>query len=403
MSEPSHAQHARIIAGTVIAGFCVFLQLYAPQPLLALFRHDFTADEAHVSLVISAAALGVAISSPFLGMFADAAGRKRIIVPSLFALALTTLACAAAPTLQQLIFWRLLGGICTPGVIAVTFAYISEESASHSAGSINALYVTGTVIGGLVGRLTAAFAADHLNWHWSFVFLGSMTLLGAMAVWIVLPRSRRFSRQKQFSKTLHAMGHHLLNTRLLATYGCGFVILFSHIGLFTYVNFHLAKPPFSLSTTALGLIFLVYGLGIFITPLSGRLVDRMGHRAGIALGVSLLVTGAALTLIPNLAVVIIGTAIASSGVFVSQATTSSHVVKVAKSARSAASGLYVSFYYLGGSAGGWTLAFPWKFAAWPGVVATIIILQVAALALTWRFFNHMPARKTVHASPAEVG
>jgi len=386
-----------------MAGFCVFLQLYAPQPLLALFQRDFSAAEARISLIVSAATLGVALSSPFLGMLADATGRKRIIVPSLFALALTTLACAAAPTLNSLILWRLLGGICTPGVIAVTMAYISEEAASHSAGSVNALYVTGTVIGGLVGRLTAAFAADHLNWRWSFIFLGAMTLMAAIAVWIVLPRSRRFSRQKEFSQSLRAMGHHLWNMRLLATYLCGFVILFSHVGLFTYINFHLAKPPFSLSTSALGLIFLVYGLGIFITPLSGRLVDRVGHRAGIALGVSLLVAGAALTLIPNLWLVIVGTAIASSGVFVSQATTSSHVVKVADTARSAASGLYVAFYYLGGSFGATGLAFAWGMGRWPGVVASIVLLQLTALAITWRFFSNTPARRALDEAALEIG
>jgi MFS family permease len=92
--------HLRIITGTVIAGFCCFLQLYAPQPLMVLFKRDFTASEARVSLVISAATFAVALASPFVGLLADAVGRKRVILPCLFALAVTTLGRALAPSLD---------------------------------------------------------------------------------------------------------------------------------------------------------------------------------------------------------------------------------------------------------------------------------------------------------------
>jgi predicted MFS family arabinose efflux permease len=399
--EAGDGAHLRIIAGTVIAGFCVFLQLYAPQPLLALFRRDFGASEARVSLVISAATFAVAVASPFVGLLADAVGRKRVIVPCLLALGLATLGCAGAQNLGQLIFWRLLGGVCTPGVIAVTLAYISEEAAGQSTGSVTALYVTGTVVGGLTGRLSAAFAADYLSWRWAFGVLAVLTLVGALAVWLVLPRSRRFARHTQWRQGLGAMARHLRNPGLLATYLCGFTVLFAHVGLFTYVNFHLAKPPYSLSTSALGTVFLVYALGVVITPMSGRLIDRAGHRAGLALAVVLVVTGAALTLGQGLAWVVAGLAIASSGVFVAQASASSHVGRAAQGARSAASGLYVACYYLGGSVGATALAVPWRLAGWRGVVATVVVVQGLMLALTWRHFSAAPAGAASKTIPLE--
>src|SRR5690606_16624787 len=151
--------------------FCVFLQFYAPQPLLALFQEEFGASAASVSLVVSAGAFAVALASPCVGMLADAWGRKRVIVPCLLALVAVTLGCAGAQTLEQLIAWRFVGGLCTPGVIAVTLAYISEEAAEQTTGSVTAFYITGTVLGGLSGRLVTAFAADHLTWRWGFVLL----------------------------------------------------------------------------------------------------------------------------------------------------------------------------------------------------------------------------------------
>lgn len=393
--------HGRIVAGTVVAGFCVFLQLYAPQPLLALFRKDFGGTEAEVSLIISAATFGVAAASPFFGMVADAVGRKRVIVPSLIVLALATVGCALARNLGWLIAWRLVGGVCVPGVIAVTLAYIAEEAAAHRTGTVTALYVTGTVVGGLTGRLSTALVADHGSWRWAFWVLAAMTLAGAAAVWMVLPRARRFTRQREWKGSLGVMARHLRNGRLLATYVCGFVVLFSHVGLFTYVNFYLARPPFSLSTSALGMVFLVYGLGIVITPLSGRMIDRVGHRAGLGLAVMLMVLGAGLTLAPWLWAVIAGLAVASSGVFVAQASASSQIGRVAEGGRSAASGLYVACYYLGGSVGATALALPWGWAGWRGVVGVVAAMQVLMLIGVWRWMAGRREGERAEVVPVE--
>ena len=380
--------HRRVIAGVVIAGFCVFLQLYAPQPLLVLFRDTFHASEAQVSLIVSVATLAVALASPFVGMLADAVGRKRVIVPCLFALALATFGCATASNLHQLVVWRFVAGLCMPGVIAVTLAYISEESPAASAGSVVAIYVTGTVLGGLTGRLSAAFVADRFSWRWSFAVLAFLTLVGAICTWRMLPRSRHFQRQLHWHDGFSALGRHLHNKRLLATYFAGFSVLLSHVGLFTYISFHLARPPFSLSTSALGMIFLVYGLGVIVTPLSGRLIDRLGHRAGAALSAGMFIAGAALTLIPNLPLMVMGIAIASSGVFVAQATSSSHIGRAADGAKSAASGLYVAAYYLGGSMGATALVVPWHLGGWPAVVGTIIVVQCLCLVVSWKYYIH---------------
>lgn len=390
----------RIIPGVVIAGFCVFLQLYAPQPLLVLFHKEFNASEARVSLIVSAATLAVALASPFVGVVADAVGRKRVIVPCLVALAASTLGCALSSDLNQIILWRLLGGICTPGVIAVTLAYISEESPAMSAGAVTALYVTGTVLGGLTGRLSAAFAADHLSWRWSFGILSLLTLIGTACVQLLLPRSQKFIRQTHWREPIAAMWQHLHNKSLLATYLAGFTVLFCHVGLFTYINFYLAKPPYSLSTSALGSLFLVYALGIIITPMSGKLVDRAGHRTGILLGTALIIIGAVATLIPNLWSIIAGIATASSGVFVGQATASSHIGCCTQTARSAASGLYVASYYLGGSVGATALVVPWHMGGWSAVVFSLIAMQLITTGLTWRFFA--PGRPAQHGEPIPI-
>jgi YNFM family putative membrane transporter len=50
-----------------------------------------------------------------------------------------------------------------------------------------------------------------------------------------------------------ALLRHLRNPRLLATFAIGFNVLFSLVGIFTYITFYLAAPPFRLSTLAAGI------------------------------------------------------------------------------------------------------------------------------------------------------
>lgn len=376
-----------MIAGVFTAGFCVFLQLYSPQPLLVVFRGYFGESEARVSLIVSSAALAVAVFSPLIGMFADTAGRKIIIVPSLFILALTTAGCAFAQNLDQLVVFRFVAGICTPGVVAVIIAYISEESETGTAGSVMALYVTGTVLGGLTGRLSAAFIADYFSWRCSFIFLGILTFIGAAAVSVFLPASVMFKRAPEWRSSFSAMFRHLGNRKLTATYITGFNALFCHVGLFTYANFYLAKPPFSLSTSALGLIFLVYALGMIVTPVAGRMIDRIGYRSGAVIAICFITSGLLLTVFNSLPVFIFGLAVASTGIFIIQSSSASHAGHAASGARSAATGLYVAFYYLGGSAGATALSIPWSSGGWRAIIAVMVIIQSISLFFVLKYFD----------------
>ena len=58
--------------------------------------------------------------------------------------------------------------------------------------------------------------------------------------------------------------------------------------------FLLAAPPFSLSTKALGLLFLTYVTGAVVTPLAGRGIDAYGHRAVLVGALGLCACGALL-------------------------------------------------------------------------------------------------------------
>jgi MFS family permease len=96
------------------------------------------------------------------------------------------------------------------------------------------------------------------------------------------------------------------------------------------------------------------------------------------------ITGALLTLAPWLPVIIAGLALVGTGVFVAQATASSYIGSVTHEDRGLAVGIYSTFYYVGGSAGGALPALFWNVGGWPACVALVLIVQVTTVAIALR-------------------
>jgi len=376
-------------AAVALCGVCAFLELYCTQPLLPLLSRLFNASKTGVGMTVSAATLGVALSAPLFGALTERMARKRVIVISLLGVSLPTLLAATSTSLVQLIFWRFLQGIMVPGIIAVVVTYIGEEWPPDRVALIMSIYVSGTALGGFTGRVSSGILADHFNWRVSFLVLGTAALAGAAAVAAWLPPGRRpatITKSATKSGSLPAVIYHMQglfrSRRLVATFAVGFNVLFSLVGVFTWITFHLSAAPFLLSTTALSSLFFVYLIGLVVTPAAGFLITKVGLRAGIAGAICCSMAGVLLTLAPSLPVVILGLTMLSSGVFISQTASQSHLrVAAPPGARVTAAGLYLTCYYLGGTAAGVVPGAFWALGKWPACVGFIVAMQAVALAI----------------------
>jgi predicted MFS family arabinose efflux permease len=389
----------RAVAAVCLCGVFAFLNLYVTQPMLPLLERIFHASKSVVGLTVSAATLGVALSAPILGALAEHMSRKRVIVASTLALAAPTLLAASSPGLHSLVFWRFLQGLILPGIFAITITYIGEEWEHHAVPIVMSIYVSGTALGGFLGRIIAGVAAERLSWRWSFLLLGLLTLVGAAALARLLPEENRDvprTAESSIGTRFGAMLAHFRNPRLVATFAVGFGMLFALVGTFTYITFYLADAPFHLSTEALSYLFAIYLIGLIVTPAGGYLVTRIGMRAGIAFAIGACLTGALLTLSHSLwMVVIAGLGLVCTGVFVAQATANSFLrIAAPAGGRASAAGLYICCYYIGGTAGGVLPAYMWLIGKWPACVALIaceLALTLAIALIGWRTPSQYPA------------
>lgn len=363
-----------------LAGFAAFLDLYATQPLLPLLAKTFHASTFEVGLTVTAPTVAVAIAAPIIGRVADRFGLRRVIVGSACALTVTTVMAATSASLHQLIAWRFVQGLMTPGIFASAIAYVHEVWPPDRAGRGTAMYMSGTVVGGFTGRLVAGLTAAVFTWSMSFVALAAFNALIAAALFWWLPSEKRDVRVSPPAVS-GGLGHLLANRRLVATCGVGFTVLFTQVAMFTYVTFHLAAPPFDLSTRALGWLFVVYLVGAVVTPISGRWIDVYGHRAGLASAMALGAAGALLTLAPSLPAIVTGLALCATGVFVAQATATSYIGAVTTQDRGVAVGMYSTFYYAGGSTGAALPSLFWNAGGWTACVALVVLVQTVGVAI----------------------
>jgi MFS transporter, YNFM family, putative membrane transport protein len=372
----------------ILAGFTAFLSLYAPQPLLPLFERMFGADHFHSSLAITATTLAVALAAPFVGRIADVVGKRRVIVTAAFVLAFATLMAATARTLNEVIAWRFAQGLATPGVFAVAVAFIHDRWEGARAATTTAAYVTGTVIGGFLGRVVSGQAAAMWGWRASFVSIGVLSLACALMLAAQLPPdTAKHPGHAEHDASRTRLWSRLTGRALLGTYAAGFCVLFTQIAMFTYVTFHLAAAPFLLSTAALGWLFAVYLAGAIVTPVSGGWINAYGYRVTLVIAMVLGVAGSLLTLGHALAAVIVGLALVCSGVFIAQAAANGYIGVAAKSDRGLAVGMYATCYYVGGSVGGVLPAMFWNTGGWTACVALVIVVQIATAMLGWMFWR----------------
>lgn len=368
-----------------LVGVFAFLQVYSVQSVLPELQRDLNASVVQIGNAVGMTVLAVALISPFIGMLSDAVGRKWIVVVSVFALAVPTAGMTQVQTVEGLLVLRFLQGLAVPGVSVVIIAYIGEEFRGTSMVRVMTGYVAGTVLGGFLGRFLIGHFTDYMAWRTAFGVLAMLNFAGAWLVWRGLPASRHFVPNARFSSNLATLGQLLRNPHLQVACALGFTVLFSLVGMFTFINLHLAASPYHFTSGDLANLFCVYLLGVLITPLAGRVIPRIGARRTVLLAMGVSMLGVVGALAEPAWGIVVSLAAAACGIFVTQSATMSFIARRISHGRSLASGLYYAAYYCGGFAGAWACGVAYELGAWRGTVMALIAALGVGWLIAWRF------------------
>lgn len=367
------------------AGFSTFALMYCLQPLMPLFAQEFHINAAASSLSISLTTGCLAISMLFAGGLSEAWGRKPMMVASLFTSSALTVFSAFIPNWPGFLLFRALEGVTFSGLPSVAMAYLSEEMDATAVGLAMGLYIGGSAIGGMSGRLIVGVLTDAFSWRTAVFIIGLLGLLAAAVFWRSLPPSRHFDRHPlHVRKLMRLMSEHLRDPGLRALYLEGFLLMGTFVTLYNYIGFRLVAPPYRLSQSEVGLIFTVYLVGAFSSAWVGNLAGRLGRQRVLWITILIMLSGLTTTLAAPLFIIIFGIAVFTFGFFGSHSIVSSWVGMRARHSKAQASSLYLFFYYLGSSVVGSTGGLFWHDYRWSGVAGftgTLLFLAVLIAAV----------------------
>ncbi len=322
------------------------------------------------------------MAAPFAGGLSDRLGRKRVIVLATAALALPTLLCAFSASFQVLLVLRFVQGLLIPAIFSAASAYVGDEFSPQALPAKIGIYVAGTTLGALLGRLLPGWCAADWGWSGAFVASSAVTLLLAVLIQLGLPTEQAVVKTLGRS-TGSAVRTLMREARLVSTLLVGSGLLFAQVAVFSGVSLLLAAPPYQWGTRAISSIYGVFLVGVIAAPVCSRWVPWVSHRAVMGGALCGSVFGIALTQLPSPALLVMGLGIFSTGIFVCQAITNSYLNSIVRQDRALAIGLYLSCYYLGGTLGALAPGALWERFHWSGISALVLLVTVATAHAAW--------------------
>jgi EmrB/QacA subfamily drug resistance transporter len=181
--------HHRVTFTVLTAGIAAYALMQSlVVPVLPTLQHALHTSETGVTWVLTANLLSASIFTPILGRIGDIAGRKRIFLFALGALAVGSVVGALATNLAIMLIGRVIQGI-GGGVLPLAFGIIRDEfpedRVAGAVGSAAAL----TAVGAGLGVVLAGPINEALGYHWLFWLPAIAISAAALVALFVVPES----------------------------------------------------------------------------------------------------------------------------------------------------------------------------------------------------------------------
>jgi EmrB/QacA subfamily drug resistance transporter len=189
MAESGGRARTQVTFAVLAMGIGAFALLQSlVVPVLTTVQHQLHTSQDTVTWVLTAYLLSASIMTPILGRIGDMAGKKRVFVGALVALAAGSLLAALAPSIGVMIAARVIQG-AGGGMIPVAFGIIRDEfPAEKVAGAVGVLAAL-TAVGAGLGIVLAGPIVDALSYRWLFWLPLILTVVAAVTAVLFVPES----------------------------------------------------------------------------------------------------------------------------------------------------------------------------------------------------------------------
>jgi DHA1 family multidrug resistance protein-like MFS transporter len=263
------------LAPLYISVFVAVLGFSLVAPIFPLYVIDLGASYTMLGIIVSIYGAVQLITQIPIGRLSDRIGRKGLIILGLITFTVMPPLYIYATSAYLLIPIRMIGGVGASAVWPLAMALIIEEADSQSRGTAmgwyNASFYSALAFGPLIGgALYDLFGLEAPFYFWA--------LLGLASILIVLIKVKEPERRTILSDTAIAgIKEGLILPGYMTTFlaCCGVVLWMGIVGGFNFTMLPSYASGLGLSTTEVGLLYLVYGGTMALSNIYfGRQADR---------------------------------------------------------------------------------------------------------------------------------
>ena len=357
-----------IILNTIL----VLSALYAPQPLLPVLSQEFGVSREAAAALTTVTFIPLALAPLFYGYLLETVSPVRLLKLAVSILAVSEIVFAVSDSFPLLIGIRLIQGLLVPAILTSLMTYLSGRSSTENVQRIMAIYIAATIFGGFAGRATSGLIANLFGWRFSFLVLAVSLGLGFLSLYR-LPAAGELKMSRPQPQVLLEV---LRKPSFLPIYLSVFCLFLSFAAVMNFLPFRLTELSDQADELKIGLMYSGYMMGIVTSLGAPRIVTWVrGEIRTLRIGLFCLVltlAGLAATRIWLL----FGTMfLFCAAMFLVHSTASGLVNRLAGSEhRGLTNGLYVAFYYAGGSVGSFAPGIIYRHFGWNGFLVALALV-----------------------------
>jgi MFS transporter, YNFM family, putative membrane transport protein len=338
-----------------MAGFASQAQVRVMDSLLPQVAADLHTTVGAAAMVVTAYAITHGSIQLIIGPVGDRFGKYRTVA---FACALGTILvalCGMVSTLPQLALARLATGAAAGWVIPISMAYVGDVTPSERLQPILARYLSGQILGQLFGQAAGGVLGDLLGWRNVYFVLAGMFAIATVGLVFELAVNPQTRKSKD-----GAAGRGLIaDYALVLSNPFARIVIFAAFfegalawGAFAYIGADL-HLRFGLTYTLVGITVGCFGIGGLIYAGMVKLLVRRLGQIGLAIGGSLILAVAYVTLAGSPAwwLAPIATTAIGLGFYMLHNTLQTNATQMTPEARGTGVALFSSALYIGQTAG----------------------------------------------------
>ena len=360
--------------------YCIIIILsvmYATQPIQPLLAKQFNVSIIKASQFTAVIMLFLAISPIIYGYILEKTNVKKMLINSSIILFITNIFLGLATSYELFLFFRVIEALVVPAILTSLMSILANIDKENIKFNMS-IYVASTVFGGLVGRIFSGFIATNLSYE--FVFY-SLSLAILVSIYFISKLSYEGEATISKPKITDVM-EILKDKRFLIIYFLMFCVFFVFSGVLNILPFRVKEISSNVSEFQISLLYLGYGMGILISLNSSKIVKFFKNELNtILFGLIFFLFITIFLIQENIIFIFLLIFLFCVGMFTVHTVSTGLANSMKESQKSLTSGMYLSFYYLGGALGSFLPSIIYEKFGWNVVIYMFCIILLITFIL----------------------